>query len=309
MKCFSGALQAFHAPWSSRHAAKRTSAFDTASCSQRDECRQSAEEEAVVHRDKMTGMDQTEPPRTPVHGFRSLSLSGVSTAPPSPEPKSQDVETAPASARQQAENFLRAGAEELAHLDVALPLDLLAMEIPRRLPVVDFLEFRTVCRQASESFAFKELLKVPRPDLMMREARRHNLSAEELEQKFGTSNTPYLKYGPARGTFFGRPEGSELVNMRDYSYHHMHSPMSWAEWVAKMWDMTWCCQDGRCEAMEFVVDPPLTAAEFRRRSYANHKRTGRLGGPPHFSMPNKADGVQPPLILVFESSLQQPSRR
>ena len=59
----------------------------------------------------------------------------------------------------------------------------------------------------------KELLKVPRPDLMMREAHRHNLSAEELEQKFGKSNTPYLKFGPARGTFFGRPEGSELVNL------------------------------------------------------------------------------------------------
>ena len=46
----------------------------------------------------------------------------------------------------------------------------------------------------------------------------------------------------------GRKWTCELVNMRDYSYHRMHSPMSWAEWVAKMWDMTWCCQDGRCEA-------------------------------------------------------------
>lgn len=64
--------------------------------------------------------------------------------------------------------------------------------------------------------------------------------------------------------------------MRDYSYNRIHSPMSWAEWVTKMWDMTWCCQDGRCEAMEFVVDPPLTAAEVRRRLYANRKRTGRL---------------------------------
>jgi hypothetical protein len=94
--------------------------------------------------------------------------------------------------------------QEAAHLDVALPLDLLlrligkrlakawawnifclrrprlAMEMPRRLPVppqifnrqrpfaqfvmsspvqvVDFLQLRTVCRQTSESFAFKDQL-------------------------------------------------------------------------------------------------------------------------------------------------------
>jgi hypothetical protein len=53
----------------------------------------------------------------------------------------------------------------------------------------------------------KELVKVPRPDLMMREARCHTLSTEELEQKFGISNTPYLKYGPAGGnSLAGRKE-------------------------------------------------------------------------------------------------------
>lgn len=65
---------------------------------------------------------------------------------------------------------------------------LITMEISKCLQVFDFLPLRAACQRPSKTNAFQELLKVPRPDFMMRACRRQGvlMSVEDLEEQYGT---------------------------------------------------------------------------------------------------------------------------
>lgn len=126
----------------------------------------------------------------------------------------------------------------------------------------------------------EELLQVPRCDLMMKAARLGNLSAEGLEKKFGPKNRAYIKsrsslWRDLRAPEWSKPE--ELPIMNDWSFQHMQSPLSWAEWASHLWTNCRCISRCQVDALEFVVDPPKTAPDFRRRAYTKFKEQRETG--------------------------------